>query len=339
MKLRNWTYLAAAIGLLATGPAFSQTDVAPIGDASRADQEYVWISNAANLPIFVERVYPGLEAAAKALNVKVRIAGPTSVDLAAYIATVDAECTKGAAGVMIVGGWDDALASEVDKCIDKGVPTIVVDGDLKMSKRLAYVGTDWFNLGYSHGQYQCRYHADAGLTAGKIGTISIIAASNMREARDGLRAALAAECPGVTVITDEDSGSNVEQVAASTAAIIQGNPDLTGMVGFDSEAGPGIVRAVVEAGKQGQIIVTSNESGREYLENVREGIVKMVNMEKYETMVFYAMLYLYTYGNDMIRNSGMESSVQNPIPAVTDSGLIFVTADNVEAILAATAPK
>ena len=54
----------------------------PIGDPSRSDQEYVWISNASNLPLFVERVYPGLEAARKALNVKVRIAGPTSVDLA-----------------------------------------------------------------------------------------------------------------------------------------------------------------------------------------------------------------------------------------------------------------
>ena len=49
---------------------------------SRSDQEYVWISNASNLPLFVERVYPGLESARKALNVKVRIAGPTAVDLA-----------------------------------------------------------------------------------------------------------------------------------------------------------------------------------------------------------------------------------------------------------------
>ena len=102
----------------------------PIGDASRSDQEYVWISNASNLPLFVERVYPGLESARKALNVKVRIAGPTSVDLAAFITTVDAECTQNPAGVIVVGGWDDALASEVDKCIDKKVPTVVTDGDL-----------------------------------------------------------------------------------------------------------------------------------------------------------------------------------------------------------------
>ena len=134
----------------------------PIGDASRSDQEYVWISNASNLPLFVERVYPGLESARKALNVKVRIAGPTSVDLAAFITTVDAECTKNPAGVIVVGGWDDALASEVDKCIDKKVPTVVTDGDLPISKRLTYLGTNWYNLGYQHGQYQCRYHAEAG---------------------------------------------------------------------------------------------------------------------------------------------------------------------------------
>ncbi len=243
------TVLAATDPNGATGGGPTGQDV-PIGDPSRADQEYVWISNASNLPLFVERVYPGLDAAKKALNVKVRIAGPTSVDLAAFITTVDAECTKNPAGVIVVGGWDDALAAEVDKCIDKKVPTIVTDGDLPMSKRLTYIGTDWYNLGYQHGQYQCQYHKDAGLTAGKLGTISFLAASNFRSARQGLRDALAADCPEVVVVADEESGTNVEQVAANTAAILQGNPDLTGMVGFDSEAGPGIVRAVDESGAQ-----------------------------------------------------------------------------------------
>jgi ABC-type sugar transport system substrate-binding protein len=307
-----------------------------IGDPSRADQEYVWISNASNLPLFVERVYPGLDAAKAALNVKVRVAGPTSVDLAAFITTVDAECTKNPAGVIVVGGWDDALAAEVDKCIDKKVPTIVTDGDLPMSKRLTYIGTDWYNLGYQHGQYQCRYHKDAGLTAGKLGTISFLAASNFRSARQGLRDALAAECPEVVVVADEESGTNVEQVAANTAAILQGNPDLTGMVGFDSEAGPGIVRAVDESGRK--IIITSNEAGREFLNTVKDGKVLMVNMEKYETMDFFGVFYLYTFYNDIIRNLNMDKWLQNPLPAKGDSGLIFVTKDNIDVILEATKP-
>jgi len=177
----------------------------------------------------------------------------------------------------VVGGWDDALASEVDKCIDKKVPTVVTDGDLPMSKRLTYLGTNWYNLGYQHGQYQCRYHTEAGLKAGQIGTISFLAASNFIQARQGLRDALAKECPGVKVVADEESGTNVEQVAANTAAIIQGHPDLTGMVGFDSEAGPGIVRAVTEAGKSGKIIITSNEAGRDFLESIKAGTVRMMS--------------------------------------------------------------
>src|SRR5215208_3336153 len=159
------TLLAIGSGTSAFGQA-TGLDV-PIGDASRSDQEYVWISNASNLPLFVERVYPGLEAARKALNVKVRIAGPTSVDLASFITTVDAECTKNPAGVIVVGGWDDALAAEVDKCIDKKVATVVTDGDLANSKRLTYLGTNWYNLGFQHGQHQCRYHKEASLTAGE----------------------------------------------------------------------------------------------------------------------------------------------------------------------------
>ena len=101
--------ITASVPALAPGP--TGLDV-PIGDPSRSDPESVWISNASNLPLFVERVYPGLESARKALNVKVRIAGPTAVDLGAFITTVDAECTKNPAGVIVVGGWDDALASD-----------------------------------------------------------------------------------------------------------------------------------------------------------------------------------------------------------------------------------
>ena len=105
------------------------------------------------------------------------------------------------------------------------------------------------------------------------------------------------------------------------------------MVGFDSEAGPGIVRAVTEAGKAGKIIITSNEAGRDFLNSIKDGTVKMINMEKYETMDFFAVFYLYTFHNDIIRNLGMDHWLQNPLPAIGDSGLIFVTADNVDTIL------
>ena len=98
------------------------------------------------------------------------------------------------------------------------------------------------------------------------------------------------------------------------------------------------MRAVTEAGQAGKIIVTSNEAGRDFLNTIKDGTVKMINMEKYETMDFFGVLYLYTFHNDIIRNLNMDHWLQNPLPAIGDSGLIFVTADNVDTILAATDP-
>ena len=197
---RSWLSRSAAAAR-AQGP--TGLDV-PIGDPAAATRSMSGSATPRTCRCSSSGSIPGLESARKALNVKVRIAGPTSVDLGAFITTVDTECTKNPAGVIVVGGWDDALASEVDKCIEKKVPTVVTDGDLPMSKRLTYLGTNWYNLGYQHGQYQCRYHAEAGLEAGEIGTISFLAASNFIQARQGLRDALAKECPGVTVVADEE---------------------------------------------------------------------------------------------------------------------------------------
>ena len=80
------------------------------------------------------------------------------------------------------------------------------------------------------------------------------------------------------------------------------------------------MRAVTEAGEAGKIIVTSNEAGRDFLNSIKDGTVKMINMEKYETMDFFAVFYLYTFHNDIIRNLGMDHWLQNPLPAIGDFG-------------------
>src|SRR3954453_1844807 len=90
MMGRFATFATALAALAAAGSAHAQApgptglNVA-VGDPRRGDQEYGWRRSASTPPRVVGRVYPGLEAARKALNVKVRIAGPTSVDLAAFI--------------------------------------------------------------------------------------------------------------------------------------------------------------------------------------------------------------------------------------------------------------
>jgi ABC-type sugar transport system substrate-binding protein len=227
-----------------------------IGDEDRASQEYVWISQFSTLPLFVERVYPGLEAFARDYGVTVRKAGPTTVDLAAYIATVEQECARDPAGVVVVGGWDPALTEPVNKCIEQQVPVVVTDGDLFQSERLSYVGTDWYQLGVEMAEAQIEEHAERGWDTGQVGVISPIQNENMQRSRQGIRDTL--EGTGIEVVAEEDNNSDASIAAQKTGALLSAYPDLTGMIGLDSEAGPGIVAALDEAGRSGELVVTVN---------------------------------------------------------------------------------
>jgi ABC-type sugar transport system substrate-binding protein len=303
-----------------------------IGGSDRADQEYIWISQFSSLPLFVERVYPGLDAFARDYGVTVRKAGPTTVDLAAYIATVEQECARKPAGIIVVGGWDPALTEPVNKCIDMKVPVIVTDGDLFQSNRLSYVGTDWYQLGVRMAEYQIAEHERRGLTAGQIAILSPIQNENMANSRRGIRDTL--EGTGIEVIAEEDNDSQADLAAQRVGALLNAFPDLTGLIGLDSESGPGIIAALDEAGVSGDIIVTTNEAGREFLNNVKEGKVAMVTMEKYDVMNYLALTMLYAWHNDAIRTGGIDPWSNNWMPRTVDSGLLIVTAENVDEIMA-----
>lgn len=303
-----------------------------IGSPERAKQEYVWISNWSSLPLFVERVYPSLEAFARDFGVTVRKAGPTSDDLAAYIATVETECARqpAPAGIIVVGGWDQSLQEPVNKCLSMKVPVVVTDGDLPNSNRLSYVGTNWYNLGVLMANYQIAEHEKRGWDKGKVAILTPLSYQNMMEAVQGIRDTLKDTTIEVLL---EDSQADVTITAQKTAAILAANPDLTGVIGLDSQAPMGIVTALDEAGKSGELIVTVNEAGLEFFQNIKNGKVQLITMEKYDVMEYIALSMLYMWHNDAIRPAGLDPWTNNWMPRLIDSGLITVTTDNVDQVV------
>ncbi len=312
-------------------PAGETSQMGKIGKADRSDQEYVWISQFSTLPLFVERVYPGLDAFAQDFGVKVRKAGPTTVDLALFIATVEQECARKPAGVIVVGGWDQALTEPVNKCIADKVPVVVTDGDLFQSNRLAYVGTDWYNLGVRMAEFQLAEHERRSLATCEVAVLSPVANENMQRSKAGIRATF--EGTNCKLVAEEDNNSDVNISAQQTAALLSAYPNLSGLVGLDSEAGPGIITALDEAGKSGQLVVTVNERGREFLENLKNDKAQLITMEKYDLMNYMALFLLYTWHNDAIRVAGIDPWATNWMPRSIDSGLLLVTKDNVDQVM------
>ena len=327
----------ALLGLLlaSTLPALVPASAQESNFGPRAAKEvYYWVSNKANLPLFVQYDYVGMKRVAEELKVQVRVAGPTDFDIPGFIAAVEQVCAQKPAGVSVVGGFDPSLTEAVNKCIEMGVPTVVDDGDLPLSKRLSYIGTNWTKI----GEAQARAMMAKLPNGGKLAMTSIINADNMREAVKGFTDFIAANGKNkFKIVANEDDNGDAAKAAQITSALLAANPDIAGIAGFDSESGAGIVRALQEAGKKpGEIVVTAMEQTPDFFKNARDGWVEGIVVQNRELFIYYAVKTLYDYNHNGLKTSGLTGVNGGvPIPPTIDTGILLVTKSNVGKVLAA----
>ena len=325
---------AAALAVSAAGlgaPASAQESSFGPDDAKYT---YYWISNKANLPLFVQYDYVGMKRIAEELGVKVIVAGPTDFDVPGFIAAVDQVCAQKPSGVSVVGGWDPSLTESVKKCMELGVPTVVDDGDLPDSGRLAYIGTNWTQVGVAQAKKMMEVLPDGG----KLGMMSIINAGNMREAVAGFTAYIEANGGGkYEIVANQDDGGDAQKAAQVTAAIMAANPDIAGLAGFDSESGAGIVTALREAGKNpGDIKVTAMEQTPDFFKTAKEGWVDGIVVQNRELFIYYAVKLLHDFNTNTLKSAGLSAADGGrPIPDTVDTGVLLVSKDNVDKVLTA----
>jgi ABC-type sugar transport system substrate-binding protein len=165
------------------------------GDSqSYADEEYVWLSANSNLPLFTAHDHPALRLVGQELGVKVQVAGPNSIDIPSLVAAIEQTAARRPAGLMIVG-WDpSALVPPINKAVESGIPVVCVDADVPVSKRLAFIGTDWYDLGVRQGEAMVK--ALAG-RRGKVALLGLIEQAIDQQAFAGFRSVT--EKVGLTV--------------------------------------------------------------------------------------------------------------------------------------------
>jgi ribose transport system substrate-binding protein len=330
MRLAHTIALTSALAL---GGLAAQAQQSEFGPAD-AEYTYYWISNKANLPLFVQYDYVGMEKIANELGVRVVVAGPTDFDLPGFIAAVDQVCAQKPNGVSVVGGWDPSLTEPVKRCIEQGVPTVVDDGDLPDSGRLAYIGTNWTQVGVAQARKMMEVLPDGG----QIAMMSIINAGNMREAVAGFQAHIEANGGGkYEIVANEDDKGDAQEAARITASLLAAFPDLKGIAGFDSESGAGIVTALREAGKApGDIKVTAMEQTPDFFKTAQEGWVDGIVVQNRELFIYYAVKVLHDYNTNGLKTAGLGGADGGrPVPDSLDTGVAVVTKDNVDKVLAA----
>jgi ABC-type sugar transport system substrate-binding protein len=311
----------------------AQKTVSTDAGAAKADysnETYVWANQLTAYPLFVNNDAVGLALASEELGIKTKIIGPQDIDVNQFIAAIEQEIASKPAGLMVTG-WDVALNDPIKKAIAAGIPTIVIDGDLPDSGRLAYVGTDYYNMGVTYAKTLAPFLEGK---KGKAAGIGLVGSDSDQSAFNGFVATMKTLNPDIEVLPElYSSGGDITKAAEIAKNLIQSNPDLIAIYGSDNVSGPGIAQAIKESGKQGQIYAVGVDYEPENIKPVEDKLLVATFGQKRVLFTYYATKLLFDYNHSKVNCLGKdrEFGITN-IPAKLDTGLFMITPDNVEKI-------
>lgn len=283
-------FFIASVLLAACGTAAPAATTAPSAPAasSTADEEYIYVSMMGNLEFFNAHKY-GWKWAGEALGVKATYVGPAEYDVNAQVAAFDQAIAKKPKGI-VVFGVDPSLTPEINKAWDAGIPVVTILGDLPDSKRIAFVGSYQYDLGFVGGTKL----AETLGGKGKVAILSIPGTQMFDDREAGFRAAFKA-FPGIEVVQVGDTKADTATAISVAKDIMTRNPDLAAFVGTDSTAGIGAATAVSEANKTGQVMTVSMDRNSDVLQAIQKGTLTGTVAQDDAAMAFWALQVLYNY--------------------------------------------
>jgi len=301
--------------------------------AQSGPEEYVMITTAVTMPMYVNHDQATFKRWGRERGVTVSVLGPAEWDVPTQINTIEEVIGTRPAGLLI-NGTDPALGPVINKAVAAGIPTVVYDSDIPNSNRHAFLGTDWYEIGQMQGREMVRLLGGKG----KIAYMGILGLTNMEDGFRGLLDVLKAY-PGIEVVGKFDDKANVEEAARITADLLAAHPDLAGLCGFDSNSGPGMALAVKEARRAGKVKITTVDWEPEHLQLVREGVIQMLAGQKRELFTWYGAQFLYDMVHHTNRLSADDAGAGiTSVPPAVNTGLLRITKENVNEFINRPAP-
>lgn len=338
-RTRPALFLSFALSLFACeGPPRTGTSVAVIDNVAAgqfattvadANEEYVMVTTASSLPLYVRHDQAAFKEWGKARGVRVSIVGPTDWDIPGQVEAIEQVIATRPAG-MLINGTDPGIATAVSKAYDAGIPTVIYDSDVPNCRRHCFLGSDWYQMGYKQGEAVGRLAAGK---KGRVAALGILGMSNQEAGFRGLRDALK-KFPNLSFIDQFETHNTIEESSRITTDLINTYPDLLAVCGFTSETGPGIGLGVKEMNKVGKVLVTNVDALPVLLNLMREGVIQYLVEQKREVFVWYGAQFLFdrVHNNNALPHKYLQAG-NDALPYSVNTGIIEITPETVKAYL------
>lgn len=286
------------------------------------DYNFVFVNHVTTNPFFVPTIY-GLQDAAALLNIpEPQWTGSETSDVSEMVDAMNTAVSGDADGIAVAVVDADAFAGPIQEAIDAGIPVVSYNADgtgLGSTPRLAYIGQDLYGSGFEMGKRIVELVREGPVVL----FIATPGQLNIQPRIDG--AADAIRESGAPIEFEQiTTGAELPEELSRIEAYYNGHKDIKGMFAVDA----GSTQGTAQIMEKFDLAAAGVKAGGydllpETLRLIDEGHMDFTIDQQPYLQGFYPVFQLFVY-----KISGGLSGV-----AETNTGLLFVTADNVAGYL------
>jgi simple sugar transport system substrate-binding protein len=325
--LTSASLAASALLAACTNNDDKKSDAAAAGAGdfpSTPKWRFVFVCHVTTNSFFTPTQY-GAQDACSLLNCDFQFTGSKDSIVAEMVNATNTAISAKADGIALAVVDKAAFRAPVDKALDAGIPVVSYNADGarndKGTNRLAYIGQGLYESGFALGQQAI----EAGLDSGDVvGFIATPGALNIQPRIDGASDAIKQSGKSLK-FTAVGTNADVPKGLSIIDAYAQGHPDLAGMLAVDAGS-TSSVGQVVEKYKmrdKGLKVAGGFDLVPETLNAINGDSLDFTIDQQPYLQGFLPVLYLYLY----------KLSGGLIFPSETNTGLLFVTKDNVKPYL------
>jgi len=280
------------------------------------DKPYIALISKGFQHQFWQSVKEGAEQAAEEFNVEVTFEGPedeSQVDKQMEMFRNALDRNPDAIGFAALDS--QASVPLLDETVERDIPVIAFDSGVDSDIPLTTASTD----NYAAAALAAEKMAELIGESGKVAVIVHDQTSVTGvERRDGFVETIENDYPDIEIVDIQYGGGDHLESTDLTKAIMQAHPDLSGVYGANEGSAIGVVNAVREMSKEGDIVVVGFDSGQQQIDAINDGLMSGAITQNpvgigYETV-----------------KAAVEALEGGDLPEIIDTGFYWYDADNID---------
>ena len=284
---------------------------------------FVFVNHVTTNPFFTPTQY-GAQDACALLNCNFQWSGSKDSVTSEMVNALNQAVSAKADGIAIAVTDKTAFKAPVDSALDQGIPVVSYNADGARgdpgTNRLAYIGQDLYNSGFQLGTRVAQLMPNGGDAVGFIATPGSL---NIQPRIDGAKDAIEASGKNIN-FQDVASGAELPKELSTIDAYSQGHPNLKGMFAVDAGSTESIGKVVAKYNlKQKGLVAGGFDLNPSTLQSIKAGHLDFTIDQQPYLQGFLPVLQLYMYK----LSGGLVA------PSDTNTGLLFVTKENVDPYL------